>query len=227
MLKCWNSRKFSPNPQGIIKEIKGDLICIVYGKHMKWLKKNSRQLRPKAQQVKAALQSQSQSKQISAPQSMAPKAPQQSASSIMANAPPEDEVVNGQIMASEMAGPPPAFAPQFQPPPPSDPPPAFAMEDAIAPPPPPQEDIMMNGHDESHKSAKPDEFDYDVTFTTSVLGLELYPDRDGKNCIVGKCLRYFCVMMLGDLSLVKWSEVGFWVKSFFWNEMIFGKCWAF
>ena len=24
----------------IIKEIKGDLICIVYGKHMKWLKKN-------------------------------------------------------------------------------------------------------------------------------------------------------------------------------------------
>ena len=36
--------------------------------------------------------------------------------------------------------------------------------------------------------SKPDEFDYDVTFTTSVLGLELYPDRDGKNCIVGKCL---------------------------------------
>merc|ERR1712130_386630 len=42
--------------EGIIKEIKGDLICIVYGKHMKWLKKNSRQLRPKAESVKAALQ---------------------------------------------------------------------------------------------------------------------------------------------------------------------------
>merc|ERR1712087_354783 len=37
-------------------KIKGDLICIVYGKHMKWLKKNSRQLRPKAESVKAALQ---------------------------------------------------------------------------------------------------------------------------------------------------------------------------
>merc|ERR1712228_398984 len=86
------------------------------------------------------------------------------------------------MMSSEMNGPPPAFAPNFQPPPPSDPPPAFAMEDAIAPPPPPPP------QEESHKDAKPDEFDYDVTFTTSVLGLELYPDRDGKNCIVGKCL---------------------------------------
>ena len=61
--------------------------------------------------------------------------------------------------------------------------------DEVAPPPPPPEEEMMD-NEEDHKSAKPDEFDYDVTFTTSVLGLELYPDREGKNCIVGKCLRY-------------------------------------
>merc|ERR1719385_451004 len=46
----------------------------------------------------------------------------------------------------------------------------------------------MQSEAEAHKASAADEFDYDVTFTTSVLGLELYPDRDGKNCIVGKCL---------------------------------------
>ena len=45
--------------EGIIKEIKGDLLCIVYGKHMKWLKKNSRQLRPKPEKIRRAIQNQS------------------------------------------------------------------------------------------------------------------------------------------------------------------------
>merc|ERR1712130_914033 len=137
--------------EGIIKEIKGDLICIVYGKHMKWLKKNSRQLRPKAESVKAALQ-QNEIKQ------------QQS----------EDIV-------------PAAFANhEFQPPPPSGPPPAFAMADDsnnLL-----QEPINNNNNNNALMASSADEFDYDVTFTTSVLGLELYPGKDGKNCIVGKCL---------------------------------------
>ena len=33
-----------------------------------------------------------------------------------------------------------------------------------------------------------DEQDYYVTFTESVLGLELYSDEDGFNCIVGRCV---------------------------------------
>ena len=33
-----------------------------------------------------------------------------------------------------------------------------------------------------------DETDYYVTFTESVLGLELYSDEDGFNCIVGRCV---------------------------------------
>jgi len=32
-----------------------------------------------------------------------------------------------------------------------------------------------------------DEYDYSVTFTESTLGLELCPDKEGKNCIVGHC----------------------------------------
>lgn len=35
---------------------------------------------------------------------------------------------------------------------------------------------------------RPDEVDYFVTFTESVLGLELYSDEDGFNCIVGRCV---------------------------------------
>eukprot|EP01083_Nonionella_stella_P022201 61413_1 len=161
--------------EGIIKEIKGDLICIVYGKHMKWLKKNSRQLRPKAQQVKAALQNQSSLKQ----EEIQPNAP------LLQEEPQLDNDV-----------PPAAFAePEFQPPPPSDPPPAFAMndnQDLLAPM---QPDHFNTPKQQKHEPAQPnhmeaaaDEFDYDVTFTTSVLGLELYPDKEGKNCIVGKCL---------------------------------------
>eukprot|EP01084_Bolivina_argentea_P142512 250366_1 len=43
--------------EGVIKEIKGDVLCVVYGKKMKWLKKDSKQLRPKAQLIKQAVQS--------------------------------------------------------------------------------------------------------------------------------------------------------------------------
>merc|ERR1719361_2207580 len=41
-----------------------------------------------------------------------------------------------------------------------------------------------------HEKAPPrgDEVDYHVTFTESVLGLELYSDEDGFNCIVGRCV---------------------------------------
>ena len=35
---------------------------------------------------------------------------------------------------------------------------------------------------------RPDEIDYYVKFTESVLGLELYSDEDGFNCIVGRCV---------------------------------------
>jgi len=182
--------------EGIIKEIKGDLICIVYGKHMKWLKKNSRQLRPKANQVKAALQKQhslhtqkqsiplsnfahnalSTQIQKQSPQKMAPKPPQ--------NAPVE--LAYGHKEENVMASAPPAAfsapaEPEFRPPPPSNPPPAFAVEEPEVP-------AQVQSEVPAHKASKADEFDYDVTFTTSVLGLELYPDRDGKNCIVGKCL---------------------------------------
>ena len=40
--------------EGVIKEIKGDVLCVVYGKKMKWLKKDSKQLRPKQQLVRQA-----------------------------------------------------------------------------------------------------------------------------------------------------------------------------
>merc|ERR1712130_1063386 len=149
--------------EGIIKEIKGDLICIVYGKHMKWLKKNSRQLRPKAESVKAALQ-QNEIKQQQQKQNDNEQQQQQ-----------REDIV------------PAAFANhEFQPPPPSGPPPAFAMADDsnnLL-----QEPINNNNNNNALMASSADEFDYDVTFTTSVLGLELYPGKDGKNCIVGKCL---------------------------------------
>eukprot|EP00486_Rosalina_sp_Unknown_P004709 CAMPEP_0201570602 /NCGR_PEP_ID=MMETSP0190_2-20130828/12917_1 /ASSEMBLY_ACC=CAM_ASM_000263 /TAXON_ID=37353 /ORGANISM="Rosalina sp." /LENGTH=182 /DNA_ID=CAMNT_0047994291 /DNA_START=235 /DNA_END=783 /DNA_ORIENTATION=+ len=41
--------------EGVIKEIKGDVLCVVYGKKMKWLKKDSKQLRPKQQLVQQAV----------------------------------------------------------------------------------------------------------------------------------------------------------------------------
>ena len=41
--------------EGVIKEIKGDVLCVVYGKKMKWLKKDSKQLRPKQQLVNQAV----------------------------------------------------------------------------------------------------------------------------------------------------------------------------
>jgi len=171
--------------EGIIKEIKGDLLCIVYGKHMKWLKKNSRQLRPKAQQVQAALQEQAAS-------------PSQSAvSSKNANALLDEHEQEAEHEPDDV--PPAAFAEadEFQPPPPNDPPPAFAVNDHgdLLQPMKPDEfatpKVPRKGQEQlevAQMESKPDEFDYDVTFTTSVLGLELYPDRDGKNCIVGKCL---------------------------------------
>ena len=103
--------------EGIIKEIKGDLICVVYGKQMKWLKKNSRQIRPKQQQVFQAIEQQHK---------------------------PENIAENDKNQeSSEMK---------------------IAMEPKL------------------------DQYDYDVEFTTSILGFELSPDTDGKNCIVGNCL---------------------------------------
>ena len=40
--------------EGVIKEIKGDVLCVVYGRKMKWLKKDSKQLSLRAQQIKQA-----------------------------------------------------------------------------------------------------------------------------------------------------------------------------
>eukprot|EP01084_Bolivina_argentea_P270707 460377_1 len=47
-----------------------------------------------------------------------------------------------------------------------------------------------NGYDMQQEYTPPrqDETDYYVTFTESVLGLELYSDEDGFNCIVGRCV---------------------------------------
>jgi len=160
--------------EGIIKEIKGDLICIVYGKHMKWLKKNSRQLRPKAESVKAALQQselEQKEKQNNSNEQQQQQQPQQ----------PQSE-----------DAPPAAFQmDEFKPPPPSGPPPAFAMDrQSILLQPNDANLANVNVKDDNNglMASAADEFDYDVTFTTSVLGLELYPGKDGKNCIVGKCL---------------------------------------
>ena len=47
-----------------------------------------------------------------------------------------------------------------------------------------------NGNNMQHGYQPPrdDEIDYHVKFTESVLGLELYSDEDGYNCIVGRCV---------------------------------------
>ncbi|ETO29826.1 hypothetical protein RFI_07293, partial [Reticulomyxa filosa] len=37
--------------EGKIDKIKGDLLCVVYENKLKWLKKNSKQLRPKQQDL--------------------------------------------------------------------------------------------------------------------------------------------------------------------------------
>ncbi|ETO24171.1 hypothetical protein RFI_12989, partial [Reticulomyxa filosa] len=81
------------------------------------------------------------------------------------------------------------------------------QESTVPAPPPPDEYYAMviskkgdhsNGAPNkplnvSKKAAKvtnplPDEFDYEVVFTESVLGMELSPDPDGKNCIVTRCM---------------------------------------
>jgi len=51
-------------------------------------------------------------------------------------------------------------------------------------------DDPYSGDLQQHEKAppRPDELDYHVTFTESVLGLELYSDEDGFNCIVGRCV---------------------------------------
>jgi len=41
---------------------------------------------------------------------------------------------------------------------------------------------------QEYTAPRPDEIDYYVTFSESVLGLELYSDEDGFNCIVGRCV---------------------------------------
>ena len=56
-----------------------------------------------------------------------------------------------------------------------------------------EDDVMDDPYDAGgmqHESTPPrqDEQDYYVTFTESVLGLELYSDEDGFNCIVGRCV---------------------------------------
>eukprot|EP01083_Nonionella_stella_P010734 30545_1 len=52
------------------------------------------------------------------------------------------------------------------------------------------DDPYNNDGLQQHEYAPPrqDETDYYVTFTESVLGLELYSDEDGFNCIVGRCV---------------------------------------
>jgi len=45
-----------------------------------------------------------------------------------------------------------------------------------------------DGMQQGYTAPRNDETDYFVTFTESVLGLELYSDEDGFNCIVGRCV---------------------------------------
>ena len=40
--------------EGKIEKIKGDLLCVVYGKHMKWLRKTSKQLRVRPDTIEEA-----------------------------------------------------------------------------------------------------------------------------------------------------------------------------
>jgi len=47
---------------------------------------------------------------------------------------------------------------------------------------------QQDGMQQEYAPPRPDEADYYVTFTESVLGLELYSDEDGFNCIVGRCV---------------------------------------
>merc|ERR1712154_275215 len=58
---------------------------------------------------------------------------------------------------------------------------------------PQQREQAQNGYNDimgtnQYTQCLPDETDYLVTFTESVLGLELYSDEDGFNCIVGRCV---------------------------------------
>lgn len=143
--------------EGVIKEIKGDLICIVYGRKMKWLKKNSRQLRPKQQMVSDALAkqqqklNQSQKKQEQSSHKKQEHKPQMLHSSVpsalaLASAPAEDEAPPAYSALTMNNNPPLLQAQQdmfnsviakeaavvnnevFQPPPPMGPPPAFVPE---------------------------------------------------------------------------------------------------
>eukprot|EP01083_Nonionella_stella_P272642 924679_1 len=52
------------------------------------------------------------------------------------------------------------------------------------------DDPYSNNVTDEHQYTPPrqDETDYFVTFTESILGLELYSDEDGFNCIVGRCV---------------------------------------
>merc|ERR1719495_1681051 len=56
-----------------------------------------------------------------------------------------------------------------------------------------------------------DEFDYDVTFTSTHLGLKLYPDRAGKNCIVVGCLSETAKSLV-DVGSMILSINGSWME---------------
>mmetsp|Transcript_44418 Transcript_44418/g.54401 ORF Transcript_44418/g.54401 Transcript_44418/m.54401 type:complete len:562 (-) Transcript_44418:53-1738(-) len=182
---------------GTIKEIKGDLICVVYGNKMKWVKKNSRQLRPKQATVDKARNDNLFKRIDSLSENKKPKAGAQAPSY---NAPPPAYGIivgsnnnnnNGysdvkpsapSMSLSDILAPKGNNDASFKPPPPLMSPPA-QIKNKYKP-------FDAKKHDKPKKNGQPsaDEFDYDVTFTSSVLGLELYPDKDGNNCVVGRCL---------------------------------------
>lgn len=145
--------------QGIIKEIKGDLICIAYGKQIKWLKKDSHHL------IEGQLNNQT--------------GANHDIKHFLASAPPQQQHFdNNHLIPSS-----------FQPPPPSNPPPREVLRAHRLTP----STLCAPAQDEN---------DYIVTFKSCVLGLALYPNKNGMDCIVGKCVNKFSKTNVEQSSII-------------------------
>eukprot|EP01084_Bolivina_argentea_P056421 103276_1 len=200
--------------EGSVIEIKGDTICILYGKRKKWLHKKSKNWRPKQQMVQKALHAPKERMARAQTFSNAPAQPNQLPVSDSPPASFSAVYLDDDTMTPSLSPQPPpkkdpvpiddlddfcAFDGDLAPPPPFGPPPqeeapaAFSMPQQI-----PDDAIRPR----QMSQASPNHYEYDVVFVTQQLGLSLCAFKDGSNCIVKQCMNAFSASSVDQGSLV-------------------------
>jgi len=181
--------------EGEITEIKGDTLCVQYGKKMKWLKTNSKHLKFRRALLDDKEQSAEPSPQPPPPdhepeaELLAPAAfSGMGAMSVQVSYDVPEHALNG--APSKLAPAPPNAPAQrrhsAQP---------LSMRKALQP-------QQQQQPRRLSAAAAENIFIYDVTFESNSLGVSLVPFKDGRNCLVRECLGVFAQSKIDPGSMV-------------------------